>query len=60
MIEVALMMAGMDMGRALNVDIALPINVFINIETFVKNMYRDTLNKFTLHPASSALLKTGV
>ena len=59
MIEVALMMAQMEIGQALNVANAIPINVFNNIETFTKNMYRDTLKTFTL-PASLALIKTGV
>ena len=58
MIEVAMMMAGMEMGCALNVNVdrALAMNVCTNIETITKNLYRDTLNKFTLHPASLALI----
>ena len=47
--EVALTMAGMEIGRALNVDTALAMNVFANIETFTKNMYRDTLNQFIMN-----------
>ena len=48
-------MAGMEIGRGLNADTALPINVFSNIVIFTKNMYRDTHNKFTLR--SLALIK---
>ena len=57
MIEVVLMMAGMEIGRTLNVAISLPMNVFTNIETVTKNKHRDTLNKFTLHPARLAMIK---
>ena len=57
--EVALTKAGMEIGRALNVDSALAMNVFANIETFTKNMCRDTLNKFMLNPANMALIQTG-
>ena len=58
MIEVAMMMVGVEMGCALNVNVdsALPMNVFTNIETITKNLYRDTLNKCMLHPASLALI----
>ncbi len=58
MIEVALMMAGMEMDCALNVNVdsALPMTVFTNTETFTKNLYRDTINMFMLHPASLALI----
>ena len=32
----------MEIGHAINVDIALAMNVFANIETFTKNMHRNT------------------
>ena len=50
----------MDIGHAINVDIALAMNVFANIETFTKNMHRNTLNKLILNPANMALIETGV
>ena len=57
-IEVAMMMAGMEKGSTLNVNVdsALPMNFFNNIETFTKKLYRDTLNKFMLQPASLTLI----
>ena len=57
--EVALTKAGMEIGRALNVVTALQMIFFANIETFTKNMYRDTLNLFMLNPANLALIQTG-
>ena len=50
----------MEIGHAINVDIALAMNVFANIETFTKNMHRNTLNKLILNPANMALIETGV
>ena len=57
--EVALTKAGMEIGCALNVDGTLAMKVFANIETFTKNMHRDTLNKHMLNPANMALIQTG-
>ena len=56
----ALTKAWMEIGHAINVDIALAMNVFANIETFTKNMDRNTLNKLILNPANMALIETGV
>ena len=56
----ALTKAWMEIGHAINVDIALAMNVFANIETFTKNMHRNTLNKLILNPANMALIETGV
>ena len=50
--KVALMLAGMEIGCALNVNSALPMNVFTNTVTFTNNMYRDTFKKQTLSPES--------
>ena len=50
----------MEIGHAINVDIALAMNVFANIETLTKNMHRNTLNKLILNPANMALIETGV
>ena len=56
----ALTKAWMEIGHAINVDIALAMNVFANIETFTKNMHRNTLNKLILNPANMAQIETGV
>ena len=56
----ALTKAWMEIGHAINVDIALAMNVFANIETFTKNMHRNPLNKLILNPANMALIETGV